>query len=103
APRKRSRPLVAQRGITSLLVDRVIGRTDDWSLLADGDDWLLDAGDEHLRLRDGRSVRYLRALRAGARRASAGPALGPGGAGLAASRAEPVLDAPALASYRDRL
>ena len=86
ALRKRSSTLVEQLGIKSLLVDRVIGRIDEWSLLADGDDWLLDAGDEHLRLRDGRGVRYLRALLAAPGREIAALDLVAGGAGLVASR-----------------
>ena len=69
----------------------------------DGSDWLLEAGRERARLRDGRGLRYLRALLAAPGRDIAALDLVAGGAGLRASDTGPVLDAVARDAYRARL
>jgi hypothetical protein len=76
---------------------------DEWTLRRDGPDWLLAAGDERARLREGRGVAYLRALLAAPGREIAALDLVAGSAGLAAARAEPILDPAAREAYRRRL
>ena len=74
----------------------------EWTLTRDGDDWILDAGDERARLRDGRGLHYLRLLVSSPGRDIPALDLAGGGAGLAVPD-EPVLDDAALAAYRRRL
>ncbi|MDR7276461.1 hypothetical protein [Catenuloplanes atrovinosus] len=76
---------------------------DVWGLLRDGDGWWLGAGGETARLRDGRGVRFLRALLAAPGREIAALDLVAGGAGLVVPVAEPVLDGAARTAYRRRL
>lgn len=76
---------------------------DEWSLRRDGPDWLLAAGDELARLREGRGVAYLRALLAAPGHEIVALDLVAGGAGLAAAVEEPVLDTAAREAYRRRL
>jgi hypothetical protein len=74
-----------------------------WSLRRDGEDWLLQAGPEHARLRDRRGLHYLRALLAAP--GSDIPALGlaAGGPGLAAPDGGPLVDTAARDAYRHRI
>jgi hypothetical protein len=100
--RARGRSIAEQLGMQPLLA-RVAASEDTWSLRRDGDDWLLDAGDEHARLRDVRGLHYLRALLAAPGREVASLDLAAGGAGLADPGAPPVLDDTARDAYRTRL
>ena len=75
----------------------------EWTLARDGDDWVLTAGGERARLRDGRGLHYLRALLAAPGRDIPALDLAAGGAGLAAAGTGPVLDAAARDAYRRRL
>jgi tetratricopeptide (TPR) repeat protein len=74
-----------------------------WRLTRDGEDWVLDAGPEHARLRDGRGLRHLRTLLANPGREIAALDLVAGGAGLVPSPPDPLLDSTARTAYRDRL
>ena len=79
------------------------GRAGRWSLLRDGPDWLLRAGDEHARVPDVRGLGYLVTLLRAPRAEVAATALVSGGTPVAPEVAEPVLDAQAIAGYRTRL
>ena len=83
---------------------------DEWSLLRDGDDWLLAAGQERARLRDSRGLHYLRALLAvpgrdvSALDLVAGTTINTGNTTAAAAPGMgTVIDPAALAAYRRRL
>lgn len=78
-------------------------RADVWRLGRDGDDWTIDAGAEHARLRDLRGLHFLRTLLASPGHEIAALDLVAGGAGLVASAPEPVLDTVARTAYRKRL
>lgn len=97
--RRRARGIAERLGMTVLL-DR-LGRA--WTLKQDGDDWLLTAGEEHVRLRDSRGMHYLRALLSVPHKDIPALDLVAGGAGLVATGTGPVLDAAALVAYRTRL
>ena len=73
-----------------------------WSLQRDGEDWLLQAGPEHTRLRDSRGLHYLRALLAAPGSDIPALDLAADGPGLTAPDAGPLLDAVARNAYRDR-
>ncbi len=75
----------------------------EWALRSDGDGWVLEAGDERVRLPDSRGVLHLRALLAAPRADIAALDLAAGGRGLEPEGAAPLLDNAALASYRRRL
>ena len=98
----RARDIAERLGLTHLL-DRLARPASEWSLTRDGDDWLLEAGGERARLRDGRGLHYLRALLAAPGRDIPALDLAAGGAGLAAGGTGPVLDAAARDAYRRRL
>jgi tetratricopeptide (TPR) repeat protein len=100
--RRRAR-LVAERVGMPVLLGRLARPLDEWSLARDGDDWLLEAGAERARLRDGRGLHYLRALLAAPGRDVPALDLAAGGAGLIAAGTDPPLDAAARAAYRRRL
>ncbi len=100
--RRRARAIAERLGMTVLL-ERLAPPADEWTLTRDGDDWVLQAGDEHARLRDSRGLRYLRALLAAPGREIAALDLVAGGAGLAGSGMGPVLDTAARDAYRRRL
>jgi tetratricopeptide (TPR) repeat protein len=100
--RRRARELAGTLGLTHLL-ERLVPPPDEWTLTRDGDDWVLEAGGERARLRDGRGLHYLRALLAAPGRDIAALDLAAGGAGLAAAGTGPVLDAAARDAYRRRL
>ncbi|WP_106322757.1 hypothetical protein [Actinoplanes italicus] len=74
-----------------------------WRLVRDGDDWLIDAGSEHARLRDVRGLHHLRTLLASPGHDIAALDLVAGGTGLVTSLPDPLLDATARATYRARL
>ncbi|WP_422772891.1 AAA family ATPase [Plantactinospora sp. WMMC1484] len=76
---------------------------DVWKLGRDGDDWIIDAGPEHARLRDVRGMHFLRTLLAAPGQEIAALDLVAGGVGLVAPTPEPVLDTAARAAYRRRL
>lgn len=98
----RARGIAQRLGMTVLL--RQLGApASQWSLVRDGEDWLLTAGEERARLRDGRGLHYLRALLAAPGREIRALDLAAGGAGLAPGGTGPVLDAAARDAYKRRL
>jgi hypothetical protein len=68
-----------------------------------GEDWMLDAGLERTRLRDCRGLHHLRALLAAPGHEIPALDLAAGGAGLAVSPTEPILDATARSAYWRRI
>ena len=98
----RAREIADRLGVPGLL-GRLTPAAGQWSLRRDGEDWLLQAGSEHARLRDGRGLHYLRALLAAP--GSDIPALDlvAGRPGLVPSDGGPLLDATARSTYRDRI
>jgi hypothetical protein len=100
--RRRAREIAERLGMTVLL-KRLVPPADEWTLARDGEDWLLQAGHEQARLRDGRGLHYLRALLAAPGQEIRALDLVAGGAGLAASGMGPALDATARDAYRHRL
>jgi hypothetical protein len=98
----RARDIARRLGMTVLL-RRLGAPASEWSLVRDGEDWLLIAGEERARLRDGRGLHYLRALLAAPGRDIRALDLAAGGAGLAAARTGPVLDDAARDAYERRL
>jgi hypothetical protein len=100
--RHRARMIAERLGLT-LLLERLVPAPGEWTLGRDGDDWVLAAGGEQARLRDGRGLHYLRALLAAPGRDIPALDLAAGGAGLAAAGTGPVLDAAARDAYRRRL
>ena len=100
--RRRARAIAERLGMTVLL-ERLSPAPDEWTLARDGDDWLLEAGQEHARLRDGRGLHYLRALLAAPGRDIPALDLVAGGAGLTGTGLGPVLDAAARDAYRRRV
>ncbi|GAA1310030.1 AAA family ATPase [Pseudonocardia xinjiangensis] len=100
--RRRARDITALLGMRGLS-GAYAPLPDEWTLRRDGPDWLLEAGDERARLRDGRGVAYLRTLLAAPGQEITALDLAAGGAGLTAAAAEPVLDAAARDTYRKRL
>jgi AAA ATPase-like protein len=100
--RRRARAIAERIGLTVLL-GRLAPAPGEWTLARDGEDWVLTAGGEQARLRDGRGLHYLRALLAAPGQDIPALDLAAGGAGLAASAAGPVLDGAARDAYRRRL
>jgi AAA ATPase-like protein len=99
---RRSREIARRLGMTALL--RRLGTpAGEWALRRDGDDWLLEAGDERARLADSRGLQHLRVLLAAPRHDIPALDLAAGGPGLRASAGAPVLDEDAAASYQRRL
>lgn len=98
----RAREIADRLGVPGLL-GRLTPTASQWSLQRDGEDWLLQAGSERARLRDGRGLHYLRALLAAP--GSDIPALDlvAGRPGLVSSDSGPLLDATARSTYRDRI
>ena len=97
-----ARELAEQLQMTTLL-DRLSPPANEWALRRDGDDWLLEAGSERVRLPDSRGIQHLRALLAAPRHDISALDLAAGGRGLQAAGADPVLDSAAVASYQQRL
>jgi len=100
--RHRARVIAERLGLTRLL-ERMAPAPGEWTLARDGEDWVLTAGGEQARLRDGRGLHYLRALLAAPGHDIPALDLAAGGAGLAAAGTGPVLDADAREAYRRRL
>jgi tetratricopeptide (TPR) repeat protein len=98
----RARDIARRQGMTVLL-RRLGAPASEWSLARDGEDWLLTAGAERARLRDGRGLHYLRALLAAPGRDIRALDLAAGGAGLAPGTTGPALDAAARDAYKRRL
>jgi tetratricopeptide (TPR) repeat protein len=98
----RARDLADRLGLTRLQ-QRLDSGVDEWTLRTDADGWLLEAGDERVRLPDTRGLHHLRALLAAPRADIAALDLAAGGRGLEPEGAAPHLDNRALASYRRRL
>lgn len=102
ACRARARAIAGRLGMSGTLSRRVAAPA-QWTLRRDGDDWLLQAGPEHARLRDSRGLHYLRALVAAPGTDIPALDLAAGVPGLAVSDAGPLLDDTARAAYRDRI
>jgi hypothetical protein len=100
--RHRSHAIAERLGL-SPLIQLLDTAGNEWTLARDGDDWVLTAGDEQARLRDGRGLHYLRALLAVPGREVRALDLAAGGAGLVPAQAGPVIDAAARDAYRRRL
>jgi hypothetical protein len=100
--RSRAQAIASQLGMTGLLAS-LSPPADEWALRRNGDGWLLTAGDEQARLPDTRGLQYLRALLATPNRDVTALDLVAGGAGLAASSAEPLLDRAGQDAYRRHL
>jgi len=100
--RARAQAIAARLGMSGTLSRRV-ATPFGWSLRRDGEDWLLQAGAEHARLRDSRGLHYLRALLAAPGSDIPALDLAAGGPGLAAADAGPLLDDAARDAYRDRI
>jgi hypothetical protein len=105
--RDRAKSLAARLGIALARPDATSPTgepgEDEWRLVHDGDDWLLEAGAEAVRLRDVRGLRYLRTLVSFPGREIAALDLVSGGSGLRVPTGEPILDGQARAAYRARL
>jgi len=100
--RQKARSVAGELGM-SVLAAALSPAEDHWRLRRDGGDWLVDAGDEHARLRDSRGLHYLRALLAAPGRDIPALDLAAGGAGVHAHASGPVLDEQARSAYRRRL
>ncbi|HLY36261.1 MAG TPA: hypothetical protein VKU35_06095, partial [Candidatus Limnocylindria bacterium] len=100
--RGRARSIAEGLGMTTLL-ERLGSSADEWTLIRDGEDWLLEAGFERARLRDSRGLHYLRALVASPGREISALDLVADGAGLVGSTTGPTLDDAARAAYRQRV
>lgn len=98
----RSREIARRLGM-AVLLGRLGAPASEWSLLRDGADWLLTAGDEHVRLRDGRGLHYLRALLAAPGQDIRALDLAAGGVGLVTAGPGPGLDHAARVAYQRRL
>jgi hypothetical protein len=86
-----------------VLLRGLANRPDAWTLLQDGDGWLLEAGQEQARLPDVQGLRHLRTLLAAPGRDVSALDLVAGGRGLAAPVPTPVVDEQAIAAYRRRI
>jgi hypothetical protein len=102
ADAQRARELAARLGMGGVL-RAVPAPAHEWSLLRDGDDWILEADAERARLRDTRGLHYLRTLVANPGRDVPALVLVSGGAAGPPDDAAPVLDATARAAIRRRL
>ena len=100
--RRRARSIAEQLEMTVLLA-ALSPAGHRWRLRQEGNDWVLDAGAEHVRLRDGRGLHHLRALLAAPRREVPALDLVAGGPGLVPSTTGPVFDEQARSEYRRRL
>jgi tetratricopeptide (TPR) repeat protein len=94
---------IAQRLGMAVLLQRLGPPASQWELIRDGDDWVLNAADEHARLRDGRGLHYLRALLAAPGQDIRSLDLAAGGAGVVTPDLGPVLDPAARKAYQRRL
>jgi tetratricopeptide (TPR) repeat protein len=98
---QRARSIAERLGMTVLL-ERATSSGDEWTLRRDGEDWLLEAATEQVRLRDSRGLHYLRALLVAPVRDIPALELVAGGGGLVAPGDQPVLDDAARKAYRRR-
>ena len=98
----RARAIADRLGAPGLL-GRLTPTAGQWSLRRDGQDWLLQAGPEQVRLRDSRGLHYLRALLAAPGHEIPALDLVAGGPGLAAADTGSLLDAAARNTYRQRI
>ncbi|MFG2075459.1 AAA family ATPase [Nonomuraea maritima] len=99
---RQARKIAERLGLKAILA-ALDPPADEWRLLRDDGEWLLEAGAERARLRDGRGMEYLRALLAAPGQEVAALDLVAGGAGLRPPEEEPLLDAAARTAYRRRL
>jgi hypothetical protein len=100
--RRHARSVAERLGMTTLLAT-LAPPANRWRLRRDGADWLLEADDEHARLRDGRGLHYLRALLAAPGHDIPALDLAAGGAGVHPRAAGPAIDEQARSAYRRRL
>jgi tetratricopeptide (TPR) repeat protein len=100
--RDRALAVAGRLGMSEALSRRVAAPA-HWSLRRDGEDWLLQAGSEHARLRDSRGLHYLGALLAAPGSDIPALDLAAGGPGLAACDTGPLLDDAARDAYRARI
>ena len=98
----RAREIAERLGAPGLL-GRLAPATGHWALRRDGQDWLLEAGPEHARLRDSRGLHYLRALLAAPGSEIPALDLAAGGPGLIAPDPAPLLDTASREAYRRRI
>jgi hypothetical protein len=98
----RAREIAERLGAPGLL-GRLTPEAGQWSLRRDGQDWLLQAGPEQARLRDGRGLHYLRALLAAPGSEISALDLVAGGPTLAVPDTGALLDAAARLTYRRRI
>ena len=102
ACRARAQAIAGRLGMSGTLSRRVAAPA-QWSLRRDGQDWLLQAGPEHARLRDSRGLHYLHALLAAPGSDIPALDLAAGGPGLAAPDPGPLVDTTARNVYRHRI
>ncbi len=88
-------------GMNRLIAQADLATTDTWRFRRDGDDWLLDAGEERGRFRAARGFDHLHILLANPHREVAATELDAGG--RPHEPGIPVLDQRALSEYRRRL
>ncbi len=102
--RERARSIATRLGLSGVLARiEAPAEAGVWRLRRDGGDWLIEAGVERARIRDGRGMHYLRALLAAPGREIAALDLVAGGPGLQDSPGTPVLDDAGRAAYRHHL
>ncbi|WP_439655971.1 hypothetical protein ACSHWB_26445 [Lentzea sp. HUAS TT2] len=94
---------LAETALAELSVPADAPSPGNWHFVRDGDDWLLTADAEHVRLRDRRGLHYLRALLSAPGKDIPALDLAAGGSGLVAATTTPLLDRTALHAYRARL
>jgi hypothetical protein len=102
AARDRARSIAERLGMTWLL-ERMSPAANQWRLGRDGEDWLLDAGSERVRLKDSRGLHYLRMLLGAPGRDVSALDLVAGGRAPQTPAVGSVLDAEARRSYSRRL
>ena len=102
ACRDRAVSIATRLGMRPLVTGR-LAQDGRWTLVRDGDDWVLSADAERARLRNVRGLEYLARLLAAPRTEIAASALVSGGVEAPARAGDAVLDRPALAAYRARL
>jgi tetratricopeptide (TPR) repeat protein len=102
ASRERARSIAERLGM-SVLLEGMAAPADEWRITRDGEDWLLSAGLERVRLRDSRGIHYLRALVASPGRDVPALELAGVGGSLVPPEPEPLVDAATRQAYRSRL
>nr|WP_269328371.1 ATP-binding protein [Kineosporia mesophila] len=99
---ERARSTAQRLGLTRVL-KHLKPTGDEWRLMRDGDTWLLEAGGESARLRDGRGLHYLRALLSAPGQEIAALDLVAGGSGIRVPDGDPVLDETARQAFQRHL